>query len=866
MASSTTGCDERPMDVLAHYLEIEWESEGAPRKVVVSTHPIEIEKADGGVLHAEVSIFRDFAPWLGIHLSGTLAGSSPVTVNAEGQRTPWLKVVDEQGRGWWIPATGWSKKTGRHLAEMHRSFGTFTVELGANRKLLIDAVALELDRTHAQDYLDDFRDELVWLAVGQPTGAAAKACSDYSDALVEALADFAQATRRVLEHPAHEVRETSALVVSAKLRPSADTFRAAIKRPEARAYPGRVALESADVPENRYVRGMVDHCRRLAHSIARASDSHQGHLAARAKREKARAANLLATDVVEINQEIYDNQIAEISRIMDAIASWSADPFPLRRPAREFHFKVGREFRDSKHGTKELFYSNPDRDGVADTDGGIDFSVARLPEPLHDLVMAGRRIDSGLALSVTGDAKVTKFATNTKVGRRAVFTYVSQINVHSPVLQNRKRQRSVYERDGWRRPLRNVERKEYCLEANTAQARAAQLEQRARLSEAVHSRLHVVERDLGLQTAGWEKLGVGSTSMFPMGMRFAQNPLYAAALAGFHRVSELERHTGLGGDTLDRLGSINVLHASAIYERWCMIKIIEVLMEDFGFVPQGGWVDHVIASACRGGGQVDEGCTIDFSRAHPGTKARLEIEPLLDNGRRPDFRLRFEAVRSDAPIKSNFQNKDSGASGLVMDAKFRTSWHYDDLAEMLTLLVETKRYDQDGCKVFILQPARGTVRFSTSPLLWGRDCDYGHMSPTKHARGTIQLAADLAHGGRSLINLRRLIAMQLQDTFPEPEASTVLGPTGNVEVCMSTSSFCISCGKSHEVEDVKPGKTARDNRKWYFRCSNCGAGTMQTHCFECSTTIHKNGLQMTYHLTVADQISNVVCQKCGAGF
>ena len=46
----------------------------------------------------------------------------------------------------------------------------------------------------------------------------------------------------------------------------------------------------------------------------------------------------------------------------------------------------------------------------------------------------------------------------------------------------------------------------------------------------------------------------------------------------------------------------------------------------------------------------------------------------------------------------------------------------------------------------------------------------------------------------------------------------------------------------------------------------CGAGTMQTHCFGCGTAIHKNGLQMTYHLTVADQISNVVCQKCGMGF
>lgn len=278
------------------------------------------------------------------------------------------------------------------------------------------------------------------------------------------------------------------------------------------------------------------------------------------------------------------------------------------------------------------------------------------------------------------------------------------------------------------------------------------------------------------------------------------------------------------------------------------------------------WVEHVIASACRAAGHGDKGFSVDFLRADPKMTARLEIEPMLDNGRRPDFRLRFEKGRPDGLRKSIFQDLEKGASGLVMDAKFRTHWQHDKLAEMLKLLVETKRYGQDGCRVFILQPARGAIRGSTSPLGWGRDCDYGHQHPTRHAHGSIQLAADLAQGGGSVTNLRRLIAMELQDVFPEPESKTIHGPKGDVEVCAATSSFCISCGTTHDVSDVTPGRTGRDNRKWYFGCAECGAGTMQTHCFGCTTAIRKNGLQMTYHLTVADQISNVVCQQCGRGF
>lgn len=855
------------MDVLAHYLEIEWESEKTPRKVVASTHPIEIEKAPDGTLHAEVSIFRDFAPWLALNLSGPLADVEPVTVGAQGERMPWLKIPDDECRDWWIPATGWSKKTGRHLAEMHRSFGTFEVEIGPSRRLVIDAVALELDRAHAQDYLDDFRDDLVWLAVGQPNGAAAQAGSDYSHALVEALANFTHAARRVLNHPARKVREATAVVPTMKLRPSPDSFRAAIRRPGARAYPGRVAVESADIPENRYVRSMVEHCRRLAQSIARASDRHHGYLAVRAGRENVRAERLKAMDVVEVDQKIFDNQIAEIVQTMCAIENWSADPPVPDRSEREFYFQIGDEFREGGRGQREMFYLNPSRDSAADARNGIDHSVARLPERLHDLVMAGRRIDQHLALRVNGDAAITTFKSKYGKGfRRAIFTHIAQVQVHSPVLQRRMAARANLERNGWRRRLSATERKEIDLEARTARSRAAHLEQRARLSEAVHDSLHVFERDMSMQIAEWERAEVGSTAMFPMGMRFAQNPIYAAALAAFHRVLELERHTGIGGNALDRLGSINMLHASAVYERWCLIKIIDVLVEDFGFAPQGEWVERVIASACRAAGHGDRGFSVDLRRVDPMMTARLEIEPMLDNGRRPDFRLRFEMGRSDGSMKSIFQDVENDASGLVLDAKFRTRWQHDELAEMLKLLVETKRYGQDGCRVFILQPTRGAIRDRTSPLGWGGDCDYGHRHPTRHAHGSIQLAADLARGGGSVTNLRRLIAMELQDVFPEPKAETFSRPSGELEVCTATSTFCIRCGTVHNVEDITPGRTGRDNRKWYFGCARCGAGTMQTRCFGCGTIIHKNGLQMTYHLTVADQISNVVCQQCGRGF
>src|SRR3546814_13203877 len=76
----------RPMGVAAHYLEIEWDSPGVARRIEVSTYPIEIDTAGDGALHAEVSIFRNFAPWVGLQLSGDLASVEPTTVDAKAER------------------------------------------------------------------------------------------------------------------------------------------------------------------------------------------------------------------------------------------------------------------------------------------------------------------------------------------------------------------------------------------------------------------------------------------------------------------------------------------------------------------------------------------------------------------------------------------------------------------------------------------------------------------------------------------------------------------------------------------------------------------------------------------------------------
>src|SRR3546814_14086087 len=121
---------------------------------------------------------------------------------------------------------------------------------------------------------------------------------------------------------------------------------------------------------------MVQRSRRPARAVARSSSRHQGHLAARSGRERARAADLLATERIEVDQEIFDNQLADIQRRMEAITNWAIGSTQPGSSEREYRFSVGKKYEGKGGG---FYYRNQERIGQYGGDGPFTFSVASLP-------------------------------------------------------------------------------------------------------------------------------------------------------------------------------------------------------------------------------------------------------------------------------------------------------------------------------------------------------------------------------------------------------------------------------------------------------------------------------------------------------
>lgn len=848
----------------AHYLDIEWRELGRVREITVAPEPIEIEENGDGTLVAETQVFHDLRPWVGLRLDAELDGVEPAFERSDGHLTPMLKIEDGRGGHWWVQNDGWDALGKRHLSELHRSMGQFTIVMGARRLVLINVVD-ELSRVEVEDYLRDFQQDLIWLVMGFG-GASASTGGGLmvNQKMVEALEAFAAASRRVLDNPARHVREIQIESRPARLRPSIATFRQYLRNPSAKKLPGRGADETPDIADNRYLRHMVKVCEKLSSHIAQSAMRHAQRFADRARVESVRSASYQNMTQRKVDPDVFDRQLAELKKKLRRIEEYSdSNPDPEEaekslefRPGNHYGNNPGLIFFNNKNGSKAEGESKGKR---------YKFSVLRIPESLIQAIQVTKSYCDYYVLTGAGYAKF-RYTQNGDPYREIHFTKIFSAKPFTNAIARKEAKREQLEKNNWLARLTPKEIQENRQEGRTAYLRGEIYRQYSQQAAQASSALNRFRTELRAQNRDWQSMGVASSAAVPMGVRFSQSPNYTTCQVAFSKITQLVQCGGLTEDALDSIDRIGVLHASALYERWCLVKILSVLIEDFRFKPQAGWQERLVQAIAG----KPESLELRLHREDVEMLAVLEVQPELSNGRRPDFRLRFFHVVHQ-PVSDNESHEgvpscttaksDESLGGLVMDAKFRTRWYRGELGRMLNSLIAEKGYDQEGDRVFILHPAAKAILKPTSPLSWGKECDYGQEVGKMHKRGVVYLAPGSGEANPES-NLRRLIVMQLQSSFAEP-----VEYESNGHLFLKIKSFCIRCGKVHEIQDVKQHLTQRGRKYWTLTCNECGMQTTRTHCYSCdSSVLFKNGLNLTYHRTVADQVTNIVCPQCGKYF
>ena len=814
------------------YLAIEWAAPGQAARVTVAPEPIVVERGTDGTWVAETQVFFDNLPWIGL-LAGEGGDGDPAIVLPSGRRERMLKVALPGQVAFWVEQGPWDSKGHRHLSALHRESGRAIIEKVGTR--------IALDHTmggagRLDEYLADFRAEFIWLALNasSKTSGLVAAGGGLNIELVEALATFAVAARAVVDRPATQVQEVVEACSIDRIRPTAATFRHYSRNPGARLLPGRKSVEMLDTPENRYLRHMIGNALRLAREAALSFSRSAERLRASALEEEARAETLASTRWRDVDPEILDSQFAQRARLVEDLKAYSDAECPSR--AAEYGLKLTK-----RYWAGGFFYDKiNNRAGKAE---GAAFAVATWKPRLNRLIAEVQPFNREFAFVADAEAH-RRQTSGGKLYHELNFTCVYAVRMRTDVIGNQRRYRSKLEADAWRAPISATERRELTNEAKTAAMRAAALGHRSQEISDATGKLEGVLHVLQVLDRKLEAGRVRSKAVMPMGQRYLQSPRYAAGLAAFRAIEAALAQSGIGFDTLERLETVGVLHASALYERWCLVKIIAVLVEDYRFEPPPDWQTCLVRSILdRASESVFELCRPDV-----GIAALIRFQPTLRNGRRPDFAVSFRRLENAST---------PWPKGIVLDAKFRTGWKPGEVPNIVETLLRDKGYGIHGDRVFVLHPIAAMIPAPTSPLSWGRDCDYGH-DKLSHRHGSIQLAAGI-HGPASRLNLKRLIAMELQFLMEMPSDYDD-EVTRDELACRQP---CIKCGAQHGAGDLRK---ALNRSGWDLECRSCQSISWRTYCYNCYYPLFKNGVQMTYHRTLASQITNIACPSCGFHF
>lgn len=410
-------------EIEACYLSVEWLERGRARRIEVSPDPLDIELGTDGVLRVETQIFHDFHPWLGLRLSGRLHQSKPVFVDAQGQEHSMLAVDDGAGRVWWVQDDGWDALQQRHLSELHRTMGRFEVRIN-DQRLLIENLATGLGRAQLDEYLQDFKNDLIWLVLGSGTATTAGTGAVFGDELPAALSDFASAAARVGSHPARALREISAETRRSRLRPNTASFRQHARHPTRPHLIGRASVETADTPDNRYLRHMVQVCNRIALSTDQAAQQQATRLAKRAGFEKERGAVYGTTRYRQVNPEVFDRQLAELTEKLDRLAAW-ADIDQEDQNGDHQHYRIQITEEYGRRGD-EFFFNIPEGGSKSDKDNGVHYNVVRLPKELCDLIVAALNICK--LYTLTGRPSIDFKPAKNGWYRQVIFSSVSAVH------------------------------------------------------------------------------------------------------------------------------------------------------------------------------------------------------------------------------------------------------------------------------------------------------------------------------------------------------------------------------------------------------------------------------------------------------
>lgn len=790
--------------------------------------------------------------------------AEPYFEKTDGRRVPLKEIIDrDSGKTWWIEADIWISKLKRWGAKTHRTAGTVSVGLGS-QKCQVNIGSSEFTSEQLARYLSDFKSDLWELILDEDSYVTGKAkklqnggVSEESIQLINNLLSHAQ---NILKSPKSELREVQTLKPRKMVKPVNRTFMELATKGDGKYLTSRATEPSYNVPENRYVLFALDRIHRILKQLVTISNSKINRFESAVTKLNERLHAF--TNVKKINKDLVKKDLEKIKLTYDLDHLNLELENKLETYRNDFNEPSSKSVWYIKVGglTKKkdaVFFSVKVRSEEPwfESKNGLQVVFLKYAEEFYSELLI-----KGFEYEICGDMTFREGPTST--GRWYTYTLSNLASIKivggevlaksKDKFQSKRKTAIDLHHNGWNKSLDSRELREQEKEKKSIKSQLRLYEDSHTQVQRVHALLEPKLTKFKNILTQLKKIGVKPSATFPNSMTFVQNPDYQAVHSGYKKIRELTNLTDedllLSLEKVDEIGLINM---PILYERWCLLQIIKVLVQNYHYRPSHDWKRRLVKIVTTG----KHSDSLDFSHSVVKRNIQLRYEPTLDNGRTPDYVMDVHFER---------KNGDKGSKRFVMDAKFYSNDILKikgGISGVVNHLYHEKNYSEDGKNsVFILHPAKGAIDEIVSPQAWGEYSYLGELAMFEWDKGDRTLYHQY---GAICVNpvlrlsyldeFQRMIGMFLQYGL---ENNQLCGGSDDVE----SINFCIACG-SHDVRSVDTS-TKKSNRPSWYECNVCLHFTTYNHCFSCDTRLIKNGDYWSYHSQMPMEPLNIKCPAC----
>lgn len=431
----------------------------------------------------------------------------------------------------------------------------------------------------------------------------------------------------------------------------------------------------------------------------------------------------------------------------------------------------------------------------------------------------------------------------------------------------------------WKKELTDKEIKEQEKEKEALKNQIELLKNESNINSEYIEQLKPILRILKENLIKFNQLSISKDSYFPNSMTFIQNPYYQSSYKNYELIKNI-----LGIDEnlflqIQKVELIGILDLPTLYERWCLLQIIKVLINHFRFVPEKNWKNNLAMQILSNPNKIYN-IQINFSNEQIKRDVILWYEKILQNKKRPDFVLDIISTKTnkkhclimDAKFKEDV-DVECLINSLYPDSKMNIISELDSKCPKSNGKIDKKNYSENNKNlVFILHPdSKKSIRNKRTPSYWGNDAYYGETNIfnytwdndkfPNHKYGSILLSPIRGENtyGDFLDNLQRLIGMAMQYTI---EDNKNIFEDNKINPFPKEKEFCIKCGSS-DIKLTYSG-TSISQKGYYYQmdCQGCTHSFVYFYCWNCKYRLIKNGSYWSYHSFQVLNPFDIKCPNC----